>query len=389
MTVSRYERLFDVAFHRVNDPRRLHALIDAMLLIETDADLHDLLQVIIEAATQLVGARYGALGVVTSDGETLSQFITYGIDDETRDLIGELPRGRGLLGEVIRHPESLRVEHIAEHGGSVGFPANHPAMDHFLGVPVKTGNGHIYGNLYLTDREDGEPFSEEDEQLVDSFGRAAGLVIDQVTLRAHLREFTLGQERERLARDLHDTVIQRLFGVGLSLQLALSTPNDETAKDRINNCINELDTTIREIRTTIFEIDQNEFDGATLASRLTMLTDEVGARLNLQVELRVDPVVDDVASSSCTRHTVHALREILSNIVRHSRASAVSVDVGVDAAAQLIVVTVTDNGVGFANPIGPGRGLRNLTARAHELGGDCVIDSVAGRGTMVRWTAKL
>jgi signal transduction histidine kinase len=378
-----------VAFHRVNDPRRLHALIDAILLIETDADLHDLLQVIVEAATQLVGARYGALGVVTSDGKTLSQFITYGINDETRAAIGDLPHGRGLLGELIRHPQSLRVDHIATHGQSVGFPLNHPPMDRFLGVPVKTGNGQVYGNLYLTDRDDGEPFSEEDEQLVESFGRAAGLVIDQVTLRAHLREFTLGQERERLARDLHDTVIQRLFGVGLSLQLALSTPNDDTAKDRINNCINELDTTIREIRTTIFEIDQNDFAGATLESRLTMLTAEVGARMNITVDLEVSPIVDEVASSECTRHTVHALREILSNIVRHSRASAVRVDVEADEINGLIVVTVNDNGVGFSNPVGPGRGLRNLAARARELGGDCVVDSVVGRGTMVRWTAKL
>jgi signal transduction histidine kinase len=378
-----------VAFHSVNDPKRLHALIDAMLLIETDADLHDLLQVIVEAATRLVEARYGALGVVTSDGKTLSQFIAYGIDDETRAAIGELPHGRGLLGELIHHPQSLRVDHISKHERSVGFPLNHPAMDRFLGVPVKTGNGHVYGNLYLTDREDGEPFSEEDEQLIESFGRAAGLVIDQVTLRAHLREFTLGQERERLARDLHDTVIQRLFGVGLSLQLALSTPNDDTAKDRINNCINELDTTIREIRTTIFEIDQNDFAGATLESRLTMLTAEVGARMNIKVDLEVSPIVDEVASSECTRHTVHALREILSNIVRHSRASAVRVDVEADETNGLIVVTVNDNGVGFSNPVGPGRGLRNLAARARELGGDCVVDSVVGRGTMVRWTAKL
>jgi signal transduction histidine kinase len=99
--------------------------------------------------------------------------------------------------------------------------------------------------------------------------------------------------------------------------------------------------------------------------------------------------VDEVASSECTRHTVHALREILSNIVRHSRASAVRVDVEADETNGLIVVTVNDNGVGFSNPVGPGRGLRNLAARARELGGDCVVDSVVGRGTMVRWTAKL
>jgi signal transduction histidine kinase len=378
-----------VAFHRVNDPQRLQALIDAMLLIETDADLTDLLRVIIEAASRLVGARYGALGVVTNDGETLSKFITYGIDEETRVQIGRLPRGRGLLGQIIRFPEPLRLDDLTKHKSSVGFPANHPTMHRFLGVPVRTSDGHVYGNLYLTDRLDGEPFSEEDEQLIDSFGRAAGLVIDQVTLRAHLREFTLSEERERIARDLHDTVIQRLFGVGLSLQLALMAPLDEPTKARINTCINELDATIHEIRTTIFEIDQDELDGTSLLNRVTALTDEVGARLNLHVKQRVSPAIDDVATSACTRHTVQALREILSNIVRHSRATEVSVDADVDIDEKMVVLTVVDNGRGFSTPVGPGRGLRNLTSRARELGGDCVVDSGPSRGTMVRWTAKL
>jgi signal transduction histidine kinase len=378
-----------VAFHRINDPQRLHALIDAMLLIETDANLSDLLRVIVEAASRLVGARYGALGVVTKDGETLSQFITYGIDEHTRAEIGALPHGRGLLGELIHFPEALRLDDLSTHPHSVGFPANHPPMQRFLGVPVRTSNGHVYGNLYLTDRIDGEPFSEEDEQLVDSFGRAAGLVIEQVTLRAHLREFTLSEERERMARDLHDTVIQRLFGVGLSLQLSLMATLDEPTQTRINNCINELDATIREIRTTIFEIDQDELNGTSLLNRVSALTDEVGARLNLDVVLRVSPTVDALASSNCTRHAVQALREILSNIVRHSHATEVSVDVDVDAEEKMIVLSVSDNGKGFSFPVGPGRGMRNLTSRARELGGDCVIDSTPQRGTMVRWTAKL
>jgi signal transduction histidine kinase len=378
-----------VAFHRINDPQRLHALIDAMLLIETDANLSDLLRVIVEAASRLVGARYGALGVVTKDGETLSQFITYGIDEDTRAEIGALPHGRGLLGELIHFPEALRLDDLSTHPHSVGFPANHPPMQRFLGVPVRTSNGHVYGNLYLTDRIDGEPFSEEDEQLIDSFGRAAGLVIEQVTLRAHLREFTLSEERERMARDLHDTVIQRLFGVGLSLQLSLMATLDEPTQTRINNCINELDATIREIRTTIFEIDQDELNGTSLLNRVSALTDEVGARLNLDVALRVSPTVDALASSNCTRHAVQALREILSNIVRHSHATEVSVDVDVDAEEKMIVLSVSDNGKGFSFPVGPGRGMRNLTSRARELGGDCVIDSTPQRGTMVRWTAKL
>jgi signal transduction histidine kinase len=164
---------------------------------------------------------------------------------------------------------------------------------------------------------------------------------------------------------------------------------DEPTQARINNCINELDATIHEIRTTIFEIDQDELDGTSLLNRVTALTDEVGARLNLKVKQRVSPAIDDVATSACTRHTVQALREILSNIVRHSRATEVSVDVDVDVEEKMVVLTVVDNGRGFSTPVGPGRGLRNLTSRARELGGDCVIDSGPSRGTMVRWTAKL
>jgi signal transduction histidine kinase len=378
-----------MAFHKVHDPVRLHALIDAMLLIETDASLSELLGNIVEAACQLVGARYGALGVVTSDGQTLSQFITYGIDDETRQKIGALPRGGGLLGEVIHEPRTLRVDDIATHPSSVGFPPNHPPMKHFLGVPVETGNGHVFGNLYLTERLDGCPFSEEDGYLIESFGRTAGLVIDQVNLRTHLRELTLGEERERMARDLHDTVIQRLFGVGLSLQLALSLPEADAAKSRINDCINELDITIREIRTTIFEIDQDSIDGLSMRHRITQLSDEAGARLNLTIELNVSPLIDSVASSWCTRNTVQALREILSNVVRHSNATAVTVDVDVDVDGGQISLIVIDNGAGFSNPVGPGHGLRNLIARARELGGNCLVESGPGRGTMVRWTANL
>jgi signal transduction histidine kinase len=376
-----------VAFHKVLDPQRLHALIDAMLLIETDASLAELLQIIIDAASELVGARYGALGVVTRDGMTLSQFITHGVDDESRAAIGELPHGGGLLGEIIVHPESLRVVDIARHPTSVGFPPNHPAMTRFLGVPVKTGDGHVYGNLYLCDRVDGQEFSEEDEQLVESFGRAAGLVIDQVTLRTQLRDFTLSEERERLARDLHDTVIQRLFGVGLSLQLALMSPLDEPTRARVNNCINELDETIHEIRTTIFEIDQDDLNGVLLTKRFEALTNEAGVRLGLDVQLHQSSEVDDVTDRACARHAVQALREMLSNIVRHSEASAVSVDIEVEG--DLIVLTVSDNGRGFSSQVGPGRGLRNLASRARELGGNCVIDSESGRGTMVRWSAKL
>lgn len=375
-----------VAFHKINDPERLHALIDAILLIETDADLDGLLARIIDAACQLVGAKYGALGVISRDGATLSRFITYGLDDQQRAAIGPEPHGQGLLGEIIRRRATLRLDDLTRHENSVGFPANHPPMTRFLGVPVSTGDGHIFGNLYLTDPLDGEPFDVEDEQLIEAFGRAAGLVIDQEMLRSNTRELTLAEERERLARDLHDTVIQRLFGVGLALQISLPAIVDNDVRSRINNVLDELDTMIHEIRTTIFEIDQDHPVDDTFEERVLNLTSEVESRLGVFAVVKVEAGIDDDLGPQCALHSVQALREMLSNVVRHSQATAVEVKVDTDG--DLIEVMVRDNGVGFVANIGTGRGTRNLISRAREIGGECIFDSEIGGGTTVRWSAK-
>lgn len=374
-----------VAFHKINDPERLHALIDAILLIETDADLGRLLSLIIETSCQLVGARYGALGVVAPDGTTLSSFITYGIDAEQRAAIGPEPRGDGLLGEIIRERATLRLDDLAEHPKSSGFPMNHPPMKRFLGVPVAIADGHLFGNLYLTDPLDGGPFSEEDQNLTEAFGRAAGLVIDQSMLRSNMRELTLSEERERLARDLHDTVIQRLFGVGLALQMSLPAIVDDDVRLRINKVLDELDITIHEIRTTIFEIDQDRSTGETLHDRIVALSLEIETRLGVLANVKVSPGIDEEVGPHCAQHCVQALREILSNVVRHSDATAVEVTVVTDD--DLVEIVVRDNGVGFVPNVGSGRGVRNLTSRARELGGNCTIKSKIGGGTTVRWTA--
>jgi signal transduction histidine kinase len=374
-----------VAFHKINDPERLHALIDAILLIETDADLDGLLSRIIETASQLVGARYGALGVIARDGTTLSRFITYGIDPAERTAIGAEPRGHGLLGEIIRRRTTLRIDDLARHENSSGFPPHHPPMQRFLGVPVTTGDGHTFGNLYLTDPLDGEPFSEEDEQLTEALGRAAGLIIDQAMLRTNMRELTLSEERERLARDLHDTVIQRLFGVGLALQMSLHSIVNDDVRDRINNVLDELDETIHEIRTTIFEIDQDLVVGPTLEERVKKMSGEIESRLGVRANVKVSADIDHSVGPRCAQHCVQALREILSNVVRHSEASAVEIQL--DTLENLVEIIVHDNGVGFIPNVGSGRGVRNLASRARELGGNCTIESRIGGGTTVRWTA--
>ncbi|HUZ40875.1 MAG TPA: GAF domain-containing protein [Acidimicrobiales bacterium] len=375
-----------MAFHKINDPERLHALIDAMLLIETDADLDGLLSRIIETASRLVGARYGALGVIARDGITLSRFITYGLDLEQRAAIGPEPQGRGLLGEIIRRRTTLRIDDLSGHIMSSGFPANHPPMHRFLGVPVITGDGHIFGNLYLTDPVDGEAFSEEDEQLTEAFGHATGLVIDQQLLRSNVRALTLAEERERLARDLHDTVIQRLFGAGLALRNSLPAIAEDDVRERIEDVLDELDMTIQEIRTTIFEIDQDHFFGQSLEDRVTTLSLEIASGLGVSAKVKVAANIDANVGPRCTQNCLQALREILSNVVRHSSATEVDIELDIDDA--LIEVIVRDNGVGFTPNVGSGGGVRNLSARARELGGNCSIDSRIGGGTTVRWTAN-
>ena len=305
-----------MAFHKINDPVRLHALIDAIPLIEADADIEGLLGRIIEGASRLVGARYGALGVISGDGVTLSRFITYGLDDAQRAAIGPEPQGKGVLGEIILHPTPPRIDDLATHATSLGFPPNHPPMHRFLGVPVTTGDGHIFGNLYLTEPLDGEPFSQEDEHLVEAFGRAAGLVIDQDLLRASVRELTLSEERERLARDLHDTVIQRLFGVGLALQISLSSVLDDDVRSRINSVLDELDATIHEIRTTIFEIDQEQPMGQSIEAS--------GAELAGEVQSRLGSGPNSRSPRASTRRSVRAPRA--RRFTRCARSSRTSCD---------------------------------------------------------------
>ena len=189
-----------------------------------------------EQATSLVGARYGALGIIAPEGDRLAEFITVGLDDETRSAIGPFPVGKGLLHRAIADASALRVEHLSKHPDRAGFPANHPPMETFLGVPVRLGTGTVYGNLYLCEKLDGSPFSEADESLADTLGRVAGLLIDKAQMRNKLTELTLATERERMARDLHDTVIQRLFAVGLMLQGASAADLPESVTATLGPC---------------------------------------------------------------------------------------------------------------------------------------------------------
>jgi len=166
----------------MDSQERLRGLLDAVVAIATDLSVERVLEQIVRAAARLTGARYVALGVVGSGPDRrLREFVTYGIDDDERDVIGDLPRGRGLLGHIIDHPEPLRLGDLHEHPSSYGFPPNHPPMDTFLGTPIRIRD-KVFGNLYLTEKETGEPFSAEDEEIVVALAAAAGVVVENARL---------------------------------------------------------------------------------------------------------------------------------------------------------------------------------------------------------------
>ncbi|WP_344551293.1 GAF domain-containing protein, partial [Streptomyces spororaveus] len=181
----RLDELLDELQVRIDEVRgtrdRVHSLLEAVVSVGRELDLAQVLRRIVEAAALLVDAEYGALGVIGPDGRTLSQFLTVGLTDEEIAEIGPLPAGHGLLGEVIHHPEPLRLTDLGAHSSSYGFPAHHPPMRTFLGVPIRVRE-EVFGNLYLTDKRGGIDFDTEDETVISTLSVAAGVAIDNARL---------------------------------------------------------------------------------------------------------------------------------------------------------------------------------------------------------------
>lgn len=372
-------------YHRVRDAAKLHALLDAVLVIESDLDLLPLLRRIVRAAVDLVGARYGALGVLSPSGKGLSEFVHEGMDDELVRTIGHLPEGRGILGLLINQPEALRLDDLTAHPAAVGFPAGHPPMASFLGMPVRLRD-RVFGNLYLTEKIGGGPFTEEDEQLASALATAAGLAIENARLHARVRQLSLTEDRERIARDLHDTVIQRIFAVALSLQaVEARAAVDAHLADRLRYAVDDLDETIRQIRTTIFALEPPPTAVAQLRSEALAVCTEARRSLGFEPELRFDGAVDAVPPS-IGGDALATLREALSNVARHARATRVTVSlVATDGA---LTVSVVDDGVGY-QPLEGGNGLPNMAQRAEALGGRFHVAARPGGGTELEWRVPL
>lgn len=536
------DRLTEIADSRDT----LHGLLDAVVGVAGDLDLPATLRRIVEAAVRLADAQYGALGVVGPD-RSLDQFVYTGIDETVRARIGHLPEGHGILGLLIEHPEPLRLHRIGDHAASHGFPAHHPPMDGFLGVPVRVRDV-VFGNLYLTEKRGGQ-FTADDEAVVTALAAAAGVAIENsrlyertrsrqrwleasnevraallpgadetaaaplITARARelagadttalavpdpgapadrllvvaadgagaddllglttpvdgtvagrvlrtgvaesvpesdvlfgrghgpaivvplggsgagvlvaanrpgapavtddaveltvsfalevavaiqlaearhaQQQLDLYADRDRIARDLHDQVIQRLFATGMSLE-SLIRQVPAAAQPKLHRAVDDLDQSIRDIRSTIYALQAPPEPAVGLLQRLTATVDAALGAAGLRLALRVSGPLDTTVGAGTADHADAVLREALTNVVKHAGAGAVTVSI---AATERLRIEVTDDGRGIVGGVvGGGRrsGLANLADRAARLGGTLAVDRDPDTGgTRLVWDVPL
>ncbi len=376
-------------YRRLTDPERLKSLLSAALVVESDLDLDATLRRFVSEAVRLSGARYGALGVLDESGTGLAQFVVSGMTHAQIARIGHSPTGKGVLGLLIADPKPIRLADIASHPASTGFPPGHPPMTSFLGVPIQLRDT-VYGNLYLTDKQGAPEFTEEDVDLIRALSTAAGIAIENARLHEQVAKLAMADDRERIARDLHDTVIQRLFAIGLSLQSVVppvSRAGAGGAAERIEEAITNLDDTIRQVRTAIFFLEAAPETRKGLRARILRVTAEAAVGLGFEPQVRFAGAIDSQVGEVTANALLASLQEMLLNVEKHARASTVVVDVTLEKGE--VILGVVDNGAGLpaSGPAGGGEGIAHLVSLATGLGGTCVLRNAPSGGSAVYWSA--
>lgn len=370
-----------------NEDRRWEKVVEAAVAVTSDLDLDRLLRRIVIQAREITGARYAALGILRPGSkDELMEFLTEGIDDETAAAIGDRPTGRGVLGIVLEQDVPVRLDDVGSHPSSVGFPPNHPPMGAFLGVPLRV-NDRVFGDLYLTEKAGG--FTDDDQQIVTGLAAVAGSAIANARLfdeveqtRAELARMAVVEDRNRIARDLHDLVIGRLFAVGLSMD-RIARKVDEPWAGRAAEAVDHVDRAIADLRGAIFALGS---DATTDGARLTRLLKAAAAPLGFPPEIEI---AGDLSRMDIgVRSDLHAvMNEALANVVRHARATRVRL--GVEVGDESVVAEILDDGVGMGDRL-PASGLANLHDRAARLGGTLTTGpGPDGTGTHLVWRAPL
>ena len=361
----------------------LEALSDAVGAVAGELDVETVLQLIVDRVRSLVGARYAALGIV-DDRRRIERFITSGITAEQRRRLGPLPEGHGLLGLIITEGHSLRVPDIGSHPASSGFPPEHPPMRSLLGVPVRIKN-RIIGNFYLTDKEAAPEFSDDDLRLTELFALHAGIAIENARLHEAVGRLAVIEERDRIGKDLHDGIIQSMYGVSLSLEdmPELMADDPEEARARADRAIDALHDTIRDLRGFIFGLRPELVDRTDLVGLLVALTEQLHQNSLVEVSLDLPERLDE-PPAHVRSELLQIAREALSNVARHARATEAAVRLA--SSDTNLLLEIRDNGRGFDPATTPREGhfgLANMRDRATGLGGTLLVESAAGGGTHI------
>jgi signal transduction histidine kinase len=355
-----------------------------MLGLAGELALDPVLERLVHAARDLVGARYAALGIPDEEGTGFARFITAGMSEELIEAIGPLPRTHGLLAAMLTDPAPYRTDDIRADPRFEWWPPAHPRMGSFLGVPLLY-KGDIVGAFYLADKEGG--FDQYDEDLVRVLAAHAAVVVEHTRLFEASREASIAEERDRLARDLHDALTQRLFSLNLILEAAVSTVEADPAAARqtLGQARGLVESALDELRSLIFELRPAALEADGLVGSVRKHADLLHRAHGLALEVRGE---EDGAAlePEVERQLFRVVQEALSNVVRH--ASARSASVSVDFSAGAVTVTIEDDGVGFdpeERAIAARRlGLTSMRERVSALGGEFEVVSTPGEGTTVR-----
>lgn len=363
---------------------RLIALHKASLELVKDVSLDRLLERIAAVACEQADARYAALGVLDENGK-LVKFISVGMEEDEIKRMAHPPVGKGLIGELMNTVDPLRVPVIQEHPRSVGFPAHHPKMVSFLGVPIRAAN-HQLGQIYLTEKVGAPEFTADDEKIIQMLAAYAAAAIQNARLHENTHRLAVLEERERIGMDLHDGIIQAIYGVGLSLDGALHTIDESPteAKERIRHSIDGLNQAIRDLRAYILDLRPRQMGNDGLISGLRRLATEF--RVNSLAEVVLtgpDSELIDLHPSEALA-LFHICQETLANVAKHAKASRVEISLW--STEDRVLMEIHDNGKGFDMETmnrNIGHGLANMQTRAQSAGGDVDISSSPGEGTTV------
>jgi signal transduction histidine kinase len=358
----------------------LQAVSSAVLAVTRHLSVREVLQVIVRSAQRLLDARYAALGVPDDDG-SFAEFVAEGITDKQWDAIGPLPRQHGMLGAMLREGTPVRLPDLRDDPRFEWWPKAHPVMKDFLGVPIRDGE-QVVGIIFLANKRTQGGFTQEDQELLTLFAAHAAIALANARLYESGRELAMLEERNRMARELHDAVTQKLFSLRLTAQAAATMLETAPAKaavelERVQRLAGEA---LSELRAVIVELRPAELDRHGLAETLrkhVRLLDRLHAS---EVTFECDelPPLDPPVEVAVLR----VAQEALHNALRHSNAARVSV--GLTYEDGKLTMTVRDDGDGFEQAESRGLGLVSMRDRAESVGGVMTVGSARGEGTTVR-----